>query len=131
MTTPTSIKVQVRDVLAAALSGVAASVYPAVPEAVIPPACIIVPDAVWMESTLIGKAIVKVKLNFIITAAVAYNSNSGALDGLEKLIIGILGAMPSGYVVGDVSAPSVTAVGSSNLLVANLSVSTYYNQENI
>ena len=129
--TATSIQVDVRDVLAAALAGVAASVYPAVPEALIPPACVIVPDSPWMESTLIGNSLVKVKLNFVITAAVAYNNNAGALDGLEKLIISILGAMPSGYVVGDVSIPSVTSVGSSNLLVADLSVSTYYNQENI
>lgn len=129
--TATSIQVDVRDVLATALAGVAASVYPAVPEALIPPACVIVPDSPYMESTLIGNSLVKVKLNFVITAAVAYNNNAGALDGLEKLIISILGAMPSGYVVGDVSIPSVTSVGSSNLLVADLSVSTYYNQENI
>ena len=131
MPTPTSIQVNVRDVLATALSGVTASVYASVPEALIPPACVIVPGSPYMESTLIGKTTVKVKLNFIITAAVAYNSNAGALDGLEKLIIGILGAMPSGYVVGDVSIPSVTQIGASNLLVADLSVSTYYNQENI
>ena len=72
----------------------------------------------------------KVKLNFIITAAVAYNSNAGALDNLEKLVISILGAMPSGYVVGDVQRPSITSVGASNLLVADLSVSTYYTQVN-
>lgn len=131
MPTPTSIQVNVRDVLATALSGVTASVYASVPEALIPPACVIVPGSPYMESTLIGKTTVKVKLNFIITAAVAYNNNAGALDGLEKLIIGILGAMPSGYVVGDVSIPSVTQIGASNLLVADLSVSTYYNQENI
>jgi hypothetical protein len=131
MPTPTSIQVNVRDVLATALAGVTASVYASVPEALIPPACVIVPGSPYMESTLIGKTTVKVKLNFIITAAVAYNNNAGALDGLEKLIIGILGAMPSGYVVGDVSIPSVTTIGASNLLVADLSVSTYYNQENI
>lgn len=129
--TATSIQVNVRDVLATALGGVAASVYSAVPEALIPPAAVIVPGSPYMESTLIGNSLVKVKLNFVITAAVAYNNNAGALDGLEKLIISILGAMPSGYVVGDVSIPSVTSVGSSNLLVADLSVSTYYNQENI
>lgn len=131
MPTPTSIQVNVRDVLATALAGVTASVYASVPEALIPPACVIVPGSPYMESTLIGKTTVKVKLNFIITAAVAYNNNAGALDGLEKLIIGILGAMPSGYVVGDVSIPSITQIGASNLLVADLSVSTYYNQENI
>ena len=123
-----SILEDVRDPLRTALLGVAASVYSSVPEAVIPPACIILYDSPMMESTLIGKTAVKVKLNFIVTAAVAYNSNSGSLDNLEKLIIEILGAIPSGYVVGDVQRPSITSVGASNLLVADLSISTYYTQ---
>ena len=123
-----SILEDVRDPLRTALLGVAASVYASVPEAVIPPACVILYDSPMMESTLIGKTAVKVKLNFIVTAAVAYNSNSGSLDNLEKLIIEILGAIPSGYVVGDVQRPSITSVGASNLLVADLSISTYYTQ---
>jgi hypothetical protein len=123
-----SILEDVRDPLRTALLGVAASVYSSVPEAVIPPACIILYDSPMMESTLIGKASVKVKLNFIVTAAVAYNSNAGSLDNLEKLLIEILGAIPSGYVVGDVQRPSITSVGASNLLVADLSISTYYTQ---
>lgn len=123
-----SILDDVRDPLRTALLGVAASVYSSVPEAVIPPACVILYDSPMMESTLIGKAAVKVKLNFIVTAAVAYNSNSGSLDNLEKLIIEILGAIPSGYVVGDVQRPSITSVGASNLLVADISISTYYTQ---
>ena len=123
-----SILEDVRDPLRTALLGVAASVYASVPEAVIPPACVILYDSPMMESTLIGKTAVKVKLNFIVTAAVAYNSNSGSLDNLEKLIIEILGAIPSGYVVGDVQRPSITSVGASNLLVADISISTYYTQ---
>jgi len=123
-----SILDDVRDPLRTALLGVAASVYASVPEAVIPPACVILYDSPMMESTLIGKTAVKVKLNFIVTAAVAYNSNSGSLDNLEKLIIEILGAIPSGYVVGDVQRPSITSVGASNLLVADISISTYYTQ---
>ena len=123
-----SILEDVRDPLRTALLGVAASVYASVPEAVIPPACVILYDSPMMESTLISNTAVKVKLNFIVTAAVAYNSNSGSLDNLEKLIIEILGAIPSGYVVGDVQRPSITSVGASNLLVADLSISTYYTQ---
>ena len=38
--------------------------------------------------------------------------------------------MPTGYVVGDVQRPTITSVGASNLLVADLSVSTYYTQVN-
>ena len=131
MPTPTSIAVNVRGVLATALSSVTASVYSSVPEAVIPPACVIIADSPYLETTTIGKSAVRVKINFIVSAAVAYNSNAGALDNLEQLIISILAAMPAGYVVGDVQRPTITSVGASNLLVADLSVSTYYTQQTI
>jgi hypothetical protein len=120
---------EVRQELATALESIGATVYSFVPEAIIPPACVIVPDAPYLESTLISKASVNVKLNFIITAAVAYNSNPGALDNLEKLVIQILGAMPNGYVVGDVQRPTITNLTTSSILIADLSVSTYYNQD--
>jgi hypothetical protein len=120
---------EVRNELATALASVGASVYGSVPEAVIPPAAVIVPDAPYLESRLIGGSTVNVKINFIITAAVAYNSNPGALDNLEQLVIQILGVMPNGYVVGDVQRPAITSVGASTLLTADLSVSTYYNQD--
>lgn len=131
MPTPTSIATNVRGTLATALAGVAASVYSSVPEAVIPPACVIVPDAPYLETTTVGHSAVRVKINFVVTAAVAYNNNAGALDNLEQLIISILAAMPAGYVVGDVQRPTITSVGASNLLVADLSVSTYYTQQTI
>jgi hypothetical protein len=120
---------EVRSSLATALESIGATVYAWVPEAIIPPACVIVPDAVYLESTLISKSGVNVKINFVISAAVAYNSNPGALDNLEKLIIQILGVMPDGYVVGDVQRPTITNIGTSALLIADLSVSTYYNQD--
>jgi len=131
MPTPTTIATNVRGTLATALASVAASVYSSVPEAVIPPACLIIPGAPYLESTLISGSVTKVKINFTVTAAVAYNSNAGSLDNLEQLIISILGAMPSGYVVGNVDRPAITSVGASNLLVADLNVSTYYTQQTI
>ena len=125
----TTIQADVRAPLAAALAGVAASVYESVPEALIAPACLIIPGTPYMETTLISSA-VQVKLNFTITAAVAYNNNAGALDNLEKLSLQILAAIPSGYIVGDVSRPSIIALGSSNFLTSDIDVSTYYKQEN-
>ena len=80
-----------------------------------------------MEVVLIGKAKTQVKINFAITAIVASNSNAGSLDNLEKLIIGILAAMPAGYVVGVVEK-TVLEVGQSPMLVADINVSTYYTQ---
>lgn len=126
---PTSIQADVRAPLAAALAGVTASVYESVPEAIIPPAAIIIPDSPYMESQLLGSA-VRVRLNFIISAVVAFNNNAGSLDNLEKLTIEILGAIPSNYTVGDVSRPSIMSLGSSNFLTSDIYVKTYYEQEN-
>ena len=120
---------EVRAELAAALTSIGASVYDSVPEAIIPPACVIIAGSPYLESTLISKSSVSVKINFTITAAVAYNSNPGALDNLEKLVIQILGVMPNGYVVGDVQRPTITNINTSSILIADLAVSTYYNQD--
>ena len=117
-----------RAALANAFLALAANVYASVPESPIPPAIVVVPSSPYMEVVLIGKAQTKVKLNFAITAIVASNSNAGSLDNLEKLIIGILAAMPAGYVVDVVEKPTVLEVGQSPMLVADINVSTYYTQ---
>ncbi len=117
-----------RAALANAFSALAANVYSSVPESPIPPAIVVVPNSPYMEVVLIGKAQTKVKLNFAITAIVSSNSNAGSLDNLEKLIIGILAAMPAGYVVDVVEKPTVLEVGQSPMLVADINVSTYYTQ---
>ncbi len=119
---------ETRAALANAFSALSANVYPSVPEAPIPPAIVVVPDSPYMEVVLIGKTKTQVKLNFAITAIVASNSNAGSLDNLEKLIIGILTALPSGYVVDTVDKPTVLEVGQSPMLVADINVSTYYTQ---
>ncbi len=127
---PANSIAETRSALATAFSALSANVYPSVPESPIPPAIVVVPDSPYMEVVLIGKSKTQVKLNFAITAIVASNSNAGSLDNLEKLIIGILAAMPAGYVVGVVEKPTVLEVGQSPMLVADINVSTYYTQTN-
>jgi hypothetical protein len=119
-----------RAALANSFSSLAANVYASVPESPIPPAIVVVPSSPYAEVVLIGKGSVKLKLNFAITAIVASNSNAGSLDNLEKLIIGILAALPAGYVVGQIEKPTVLEVGQSPMLVADINVSTYYTQTN-
>lgn len=119
-----------RAALANSFSALSANVYPSVPESPIPPAIVVVPDSPYAEVVLIGKGAVKLKLNFAISAIVASNSNAGSLDNLEKLIIGILAAMPAGYVVGQIEKPTVLEIGASPMLVADINVSTYYTQTN-
>ena len=127
---PANSIAEARATLATAFSSLAATSYGSVPESPIPPAICVVPSSPYMEVVLIGKTKTQVKLNFAITAIVASNSNAGSLDNLEILIIGILAAMPAGYVVGVVEKPTVLEVGQSPMLVADINVSTYYTQTN-
>lgn len=118
----------VRTPLATALGSVAGNVYSFVPESVIPPAVVVVPDSPYLELETINKTTIHTKINFTISVAVAYNSNPASLDNIEQLILSVLAVIPSGYVVSSVERPTVTQVGASTLLIADVRVSTYYTQ---
>lgn len=118
-----------RSTLSAAFNSLAATCYSSVPESPIPPAIVIVPSSPYLEPSLIG-ALTKVKINFTITAIVAYNSNPASLDNLEQLVMGILAAVPAGYIVGNVEKPAPLEIGASTMLCADINVSTYYTQTN-
>ena len=119
---------QIRTPLATALSGVAGNIYSFVPETVIPPAVVVVPDSPYLELETINKSTIHAKINFTISVAVAYNSNPASLDNIEQLIMSVLAVIPVGYVVSSVERPTVTQVGASTLLIADVRVSTYYTQ---
>jgi hypothetical protein len=126
--TTSTILSAVRQPLATALSGVMANVFSYVPEQVPVPAVMLVPDSPYMEFETIGQSTFRTKLNFTITCAVAYNSNPASLDNLEQLITSVVTSIPAGYEVAAVERPTVTQVGASNLLVADIRVSTRYTQ---
>jgi len=117
---------QIRTPLATALSSVAGNVYSFVPETVIPPAVVVVPDSPYLEFETISKSNIRAKVNMTITVAVAYNSNPASLDNIEQLVISVLAVIPNGYIVSSVERPTVTTVGASTLLIADVRVSTYY-----
>jgi hypothetical protein len=119
---------QVRTPLATALSSVAGNVYSFVPETVIPPAVVFVPDSPYLEFETINKSNIRAKVNMTITIAVAYNSNPASLDNIEQLIMSVLAVIPAGYIVSSVERPTVSQVGASTLLIADVRVSTYYTQ---
>jgi len=91
----------IRTPLATALAAVAGNVYSFVPESVIPPAVVVVPDsALILELETINKCYNShAKINFTISVAVAYNSNPASLDNIEQLIMSVLAVIPTGYVV--------------------------------
>jgi hypothetical protein len=123
------ISTDIRGSIKTALSTVTANVYDSVPETVIAPAVVIVPDSPYMELEVIGKATTRVKLNYTITACVAYFSNAAALDNLEQLVMSILGKLnASKYELSVVERPSVTEVGTTTLLVSDIRLSVRYEQ---
>lgn len=125
---PSTILSDVRTPLATALASVAGNVYSFVPESVIPPAVVVVPDSPYLELETINKSTIHTKINFTISVAVAYNSNPASLDNIEQLVMSVLAVIPSGYVVSSVERPTVSQVGASTLLIADVRVSTYYTQ---
>ena len=126
--TASTILSQVRQPLANALSTVAGNVYSYVPESVIPPAVVVVPNSPYLELETINKNTIHTKINFMISVAVAYNSNPASLDNIEQLVMSVLAVIPSGYIVRSVERPTVQTVGASTLLIADVQVSTYYTQ---
>ena len=125
---PSTILSDIRTPLATALAGVAGNVYSFVPETVIPPAVVVVPDSPYLELETINKSTIHTKINFLVSVAVAYNSNPASLDNIEQLIMSVLAVIPAGYIVSSVERPTVTQVGASTLLIADVRVSTYYTQ---
>ena len=118
----------VRTPLATALAGVAGNVYAFVPESPVPPCVVLVPDSPYLELQTINKSTIHAKINFTISVAVAYNSNPASLDNIEQLVMSVLAVIPTGYVVSSVERPTVSQVGASTLLIADVRVSTYYTQ---
>jgi hypothetical protein len=101
-----------------------------VPETPSVPFCVNVPDSPYLELETINKSTLHAKINLVISCGVAYNNNAASLDNLEQLVMSVLAVIPVGYIVGAVEKPTVTQVGASNVLVADIRVSTYYTQTN-
>lgn len=121
-----TVATSVRAALKSSLASVAANIYDHVPEAPQAPHVSIIPDDPYFITETIGDTTVRVRVNMVLAIGVNYASNAASLDNLEQLIISVLSNIPGGYIVGEVNRPTVTQVGSSNQLVADVRVSTYY-----
>ena len=92
-----------------ALAGIGANLYWYVPETIMAPAVVIVPNADYIEP---------IRVTFF----VGMRSNQGALDNLETLAFAALDALPAGITVGNVSQPQPVNLGQSDLLSADLTI---------
>ena len=116
-----------RQTLATALedAGIDYSTSAFPPPVVIPPTVVIVPGNPWIAPITIGTPTApRVQVTFRLTCIVANLDNQGSLDQLEELVFAVLDNLPRGWEVGDVSPPSVETIGPSDLLVADVQVTT-------
>jgi hypothetical protein len=102
-------------------SGVTANVYWWVPEVVMPPAVVLVPDDPYISIAPIRRGTYRV--SYRVTCIVGMQDNKAALANLEDLVTNCLSALPSGYVVGEVSAPTTLNLGQADLLASEFSIS--------
>lgn len=110
-----------RESVAAALTGVEANVYNYPPEIVSTPAVVLVVDEPMAEPLVIGSRL-RFAANYKLMVCVAPMSNLGSLEAVEALVIDVLGSLPVNVLVGPVTAPNVTQVGQSDLVVCEIPI---------
>lgn len=110
----------IRDTFTDAFEAIGANVYDYAPPVVSTPAVFVFPDDPYCTFETIGAG--RITLRLRLTAAVAANDNQAALNNLEDLILGMVSAMPTGVRFDSITAPSMTQVGPSSLLVTEMAV---------
>jgi hypothetical protein len=110
-----------RESVADALAGVQANVYEYPPEMVSSPAVVLVVDEPMAEPLVIGSRL-RFAANYKLMVCVAPMTNLGSLEAVEALVIEVLAALPVNVLVGPVTAPNVTQVGQSDLVVCEIPI---------
>lgn len=110
-----------RDTFTDAFAAIGANVYDETPPVVSTPAVFVFPGDPYLQKETIGFGRITVRLQ--LTAAVAANDNRASLANLETLLLNIFDAMPQGVLIlNGASAPSMTQVGPTSLLVSEMTV---------
>lgn len=102
------------------------SIYDHVPEAIIPPAVLLMGGSPWLVPATIGNN----KTYFLrmsIECVAAPISNPGSLEKLEDMIETVLGLIPVKWIVLDVATPRIRSANSTDLLTAEITIQTTYN----
>jgi hypothetical protein len=102
------------------------SVYSHVPEAVIPPAVMLVTGSPWLEPIVIGNNRA-FTVRYIIECVAAPMTNPSSLEKLEDMIETVLALIPTNWIILDVTSPRLRAVNSTDLLAAEILIQTTYN----
>lgn len=114
-----------REAIATALTtgpnAVQANVYAWPPEVVAVPAVVVVVDEPMAQLRVIGSRL-RFQANYRLQLCVKPMQNLASLEEVESLVVQVLAKLPTGALIGDVSAPNVAQVGQSDLVVVEIPV---------
>lgn len=99
-----------REEVIAAITGLGAKVYAYVPAVPVPPALVVMPAETWVTPGRIGSRS-NIEVAWKITAIIAPRKNDAATLDVENLTAAILAALPDGYQLVRVGAPSIVDLG--------------------
>lgn len=102
------------------------SVYDHVPEAVIPPAVMILAGSPYLQPMVIGNNRA-FYVRFTIELVAAPISNPGSMEKLEDMIETVLALIPANFSLLDISTLRNRSVNSTELLAAEITIQTTYN----
>lgn len=106
----TSLATQARSLLVTGLAATGMKVHPVAPATPKPPCIVLVPETPWINVQRIGSNLAyEVRLRILIVIAV--RSNDAIIGDSETAVDKVLQALPSGYSVSSITAPTLTDVG--------------------
>lgn len=102
------------------------SVYDHVPEAVMPPAVMLIAADPWLEIATLGNT-PTFFARYTLECVAAPISNPGSLINLETMIQTILPLIPNTWQILNVSSPRIRSTNTTDVLAAEVSVRTIWN----
>lgn len=116
-----------RDALEAAITAnTIYSVFDHVPEAVMPPAVMLIAADPWLEIATLGNT-PTYYARYTLECVASPISNPGSLINLETMIETVLPLIPKTWQILGVSSPRLRTTNTTDLLAAEISVRTIWN----
>jgi hypothetical protein len=106
----TALSTETRLAITTAMQGLGLKVYDTVPDVPRPPCIVCIPDTPWIRPARVGSYL-NYEVRWRLLVVVSPRSNEAAQVHTETAVDNVLAAIPDGYQVTGVGAPTLTDIG--------------------
>jgi hypothetical protein len=106
----TALSTETRVAITTAMTGLGLKVYSTVPDVPRPPCIVCVPDTPWIRPSRVGSYL-NYEVRWRLMVVVSPRTNEAAQTDTETAVDKVLAAIPDGYQVTGVGAPTLTDIG--------------------